>query len=125
MLGQGLFRWQRCFMGYEFNQLFIAESFQALYLDSRNRPMLLREDLQARQELCEDLAQSLAEHCIALRFCNDVPPEVLTQVHHGLLEPPSSLPAPEARWVTMRTAELLQWDVPDSLRTTPSSKARG
>lgn len=74
-------------VAYEFNQLFIAESFQALYLDCRGRSTLSREDLQARQEVCEGLAQSLSEHCLALRFRSDAPAaDVMTQLHEGLLE---------------------------------------
>jgi hypothetical protein len=111
---------------YEFNQLFIAESFQAMYLDSRGRSTLSREDLHARQEVCEELAQSLAEHCLGLRFRDDAfSAEVLTQLHVGLLNSPSSLPACEARWVTIRTAELLQWDVPDHLSQRSSLEVHG
>lgn len=104
-------------MGYEINQLFVAETFQQLYTDSRGRPTLCREEVQERQELCEDLAQSLAEVCLGLRFKVDASAsEALARCREGLLTPPSSLPAAEARWVAIRIAELLQWDVPDSLR---------
>lgn len=113
-------------MGYEVNQLFIAASFQALYADGRGRPTLPREELQARQELCEDLAQSLSEVCLGLRFKVDADEgEALARCHEGLLTPPSSLPEPEARWVAIRIAELLQWDVPDSLREPPCPEACG
>lgn len=106
-------------MSYEFNQLFIADSFQDLYLDSRGRSTLSREQLQARQELCEDLAQSLSEHCLTLQFRDDAAhTDVLAELHAGLLTPSASLLNGEARWVTVRTAELLQWDVPDFLRRT-------
>lgn len=98
-------------MGYEVNQLFVAESFQALYLE-RGRPTVSRAELEARHDLCEDLAQSLSETCLALRLRKDLSPsDILKQVHSGLLQPPSALPAPEARWIAIRTAELLQWDV--------------
>ena len=104
-------------MGYEINQLFVAETFQQLYADGRGRPTLSREKMQERQELCEDLAQSLAEVCLGLRFKVEASAsEALARCYEGLLTPPSSLPAAEARWVAVRIAELLQWDVPDSLR---------
>ncbi len=113
-------------MAYELNQLFIAESFHALYMDGRGRSTLSRQDLQARQELCEDLAQSLSKHCLGLQFRNDaLPPDVLTEVHTGLMTPSSSLPEPEARWVTIRTAELLRWDVPAFLRDEPCIGSAG
>lgn len=41
-------------MGYEINQLFVAETFQQLYADGRGQPRLSREEMHARQELCED-----------------------------------------------------------------------
>lgn len=107
-------------MGYDINQLYVADSFQALYLDSRGRPTLAREQLQVRQELCEDLAQSLSEACLGLRFKSDATADdALAQVHTGLLMHPSSLPPPEARWVAIRTAELLQWEVPEFLACGP------
>lgn len=111
-------------MGYDINQLFVAESFQGLYLDRRGRSTLPREELQARQELCEDLAQSLCEVCLGLDFKADASAkEALARCHEGLLTPPSSLPAPEARWVTTRIAELLQWEAPDFLREQPCTES--
>ncbi|WP_425258173.1 hypothetical protein ACPOLB_21955 [Rubrivivax sp. RP6-9] len=113
-------------MGHDINQVFVADSFQALYGDSRGHPTLAREQLQARQELCEDLAQSVSEACFGLRFNSGTTAgDALAQVHTGLLMPPSSLPAPEARWVAIRTAELLQWEVPEFLLTDPCPEACG
>jgi hypothetical protein len=104
-------------MGYEINQLFVAETFQQLYADGRGRSRLSREEMQARQELCKDIAQSLSEVCLGLRFKVDASAsEALARCYEGLLTPPSSLPAAEARWVVIRFAELLQWDAPNSLR---------
>jgi hypothetical protein len=104
-------------MGYEINQLFVAETFQQLYADSRGQPTLCHEKMQERQELCEDLTQSLAEACLGLHFKADAgTSEALSRCREGLLTPTSSLPASEARLVAIRIAELLQWDVPDSLR---------
>lgn len=113
-------------MGYDINQLYVADSFQALYQDSRGRPTLAREQLEARQELCEDLAQSLSEACLGLRFKSDTTADdALAQVHTGLLIPPWSLHPPEARWVAIRTAELLQWEVPEFLLADPCPEACG
>jgi len=113
-------------MGYDINQLYVADSFQALYLDSRGRPTMAREQLQARQELCEDLAQSLSEACLGLRFKSDATADdALAQVHTGLMMPPSPIPEPEARWVAIRVAELLQWGVPEFLLAHPCPEACG
>ena len=106
-------------MGYEFNQLFVAESFQALYLE-RGRSILSRDDLQARHELCEDTAQSLAEVCLGLQSTRDIPfAEAIKQCHDGLLNPPSPVTQPEARWVAIRVAELLACDVAELLGSPP------
>jgi hypothetical protein len=92
------------------NQLFVPDSFRGLYLDARGRLQLSRDALQQRYDLCEDLAQSLHEHCsMLLHRRSTTEDEVLAQVQQGLLQPPSSLPEAEARWVTTRTAELLGW----------------
>ena len=102
-------------VGYEFNQLFVAESFQAIYLE-RGRSILSRDDLQARHELCEDTAQSLAEVCLGLQSRDDISiAEVITQCRDGLLNPPSPVTRPEAQWVAIRVAELLGCDVPGFL----------
>lgn len=99
-------------MGYEFNQQVVAESFQALYVE-RGRPLLARADLEARHELCEDLAQSLCEVCLQLHDRQRAgSAEILAQIQAGLLQPPSALPAQEAGWVATRIAELLQWPQP-------------
>lgn len=104
-------------MSYEFNQLFIADSFQALYLDKNGRSTLTREALHARQELCEDLAQSLAEVCLELKSRNDIGlSAAIEQCHGGLLGADSGVSRAEADWVARRIAELLQQGVPDFLQ---------
>ena len=106
-------------MGYEFNQLFVAESFQALYLE-RGRSILSRDDLQARHDLCEDTAQSLAKLCLGLQSRTDISvAEAIKQCHDGVLNPPSPATPPEARWVAIRVAELLACDVPEILTGSP------
>jgi hypothetical protein len=101
------------------NQLFVAESFQALHLE-RGRSILSRDDLQARHDLCEDTAQSLAEVCLSLHARTDIQiADAIKQCHDGLLNPPSPVTQAEARCVAIRVAELLACDVPESLADTP------
>lgn len=108
-------------MSYEINQLFVAESFQALYLDRAGRSTLSREALHARQELCEDLAQSLSEVCLDLQSRNDLGlSAVIEQCHGGLLGADSGVSQEEARWVALRIAELLQHGVPEFLQPPPA-----
>ena len=47
------------------NQILIPPSFVALYSDARQRLQLPRSELQARYELCEDLACTLVEQAAA------------------------------------------------------------
>jgi predicted secreted protein len=102
-------------MGYEPNQIFIAPTFQALYMRA-GRITVSREELQARQELCEDMAQQVAEQCGALQFEKDLPEsEALRLCHQGLKSASGIVSEAEAAWVVRRTAELLQWPCPEWL----------
>jgi hypothetical protein len=104
-------------VSYEINQLFVADSFQAMYLDKAGRSTLSREALHARHELCEDLAQSLSEVCLDLQSRNDIGlPAAIEQCHAGLVGSDSGVSQAEAGWVTHRIAELLQQGAPEFLR---------
>lgn len=104
-------------MSYEINQLLIAESFQTLHLGTNGRPTLPHAELHARHELCEDLAQSLCEVCLALKGADDTDlSSAIRHCHDGLAGPDSGISRLEAGWVANRLAELLQHDAPDFLK---------
>jgi len=96
------------------SQILIPDSFVALYLaPGRAKPALPRDELAARYELCEDLAQALVEHARAMLFGQGVSEdEVLLRCHRGLLVEGSVVSAPQAEWVVRRLAELLDWECP-------------
>ena len=94
------------------NQITIPASFVAVYSDARMR---LRESMalvRSRHELCEDLACHLVEQ--AQRLYQEARSEegVLAGIHAGLAQPASGMTSGEARWVTLRLAELLAWHSP-------------
>ena len=96
------------------NQILIPPSFIALHSDARQRLLLPVDELRARYELCEDLAQHLVEQAQQL-YHGAVPSEeeVLRRIHAGLAGAESGVTPPEARWITLRLAELLQWHSPE------------
>ncbi|MFM2118573.1 MAG: hypothetical protein RL722_41 [Pseudomonadota bacterium] len=93
------------------SQLVVPDSFRALYLDARRQRLLIPvADLQARAELCEDLAQQLLDQ--AQRLHHDLgldQADVLLRCHAGLRDPSSGLTQGEAGWVVLRLAELAGW----------------
>mgnify|MGYP000281779136 CR=1 FL=1 len=78
----------------------------------------------ARYELCEDLACHLVAQAQQLLH-GAVPSEaqVLLRIYQGLCTPGSGCNASEARWITLRLAELLQWECP--LLVSPDTGAAG
>ena len=53
----------------EDSQILIPDSFVALYLNpGRSKPSVPRDELAARYELCEDLAQAMVEHARAMQI---------------------------------------------------------
>jgi hypothetical protein len=92
----------------------IPESFIALYLPrGRTRPTAPRQQIGARYDLCEDMAQMLTEHAYTTLFALSITEQlVLERVHQGLLAGDTVVDAAEARWITRRLAELLQWPPP-------------
>ena len=96
------------------SQIVVPPSFIALYLQpGRSRPSLPREEIAARHEHCEDLANLLTEQASArlweLGLSEDI---VLDRIRRGLLVGGTALPAAEAHWVICRLAELLGWQIP-------------
>lgn len=93
------------------SQILVPDSFIALYArPGRLRLSIPREELAARYELCEDLANHLVEQARGLHFGQGVAEdEVLVRCRRGLADPASGLSAAEAGWVVQRLAELLGW----------------
>ena len=95
-------------------QIDIPPSFFALYTERQQQR--LREPIalvRQRYEACEDLASHLVEHARVLAHV-EVPSEdeVLQRIHAGLRSADSGVSLPEARWVVLRLAELLDWRSP-------------
>lgn len=101
----------------------IPESFIALYLPrGRARPTAPRQTIAARYDLCEDMAQMLTEHARTTLFALAITEElVLERMHQGLLTDDSVVDRAEARWITHRLAELLEWPPPEL----PTDEGRG
>ena len=96
----------------EESQIVVPPSFIALFVDpGRSRPNVSRAEIAARYETCEDLANMLTEHARTILWQLGVAEvDVMVRVHRGLLDPASGVSAAEARWVTRRLAELLEWE---------------
>lgn len=95
-------------------QIDIPPSFFALFADPLRQRLrapigLVRE----RYEACEDLATALVEQARILAHV-EVPSEdeVLQRIHAGLRSSGAGVSADEARWVVLRLAELLGWQMP-------------
>jgi len=95
----------------EESQVIVPPSFVDLYLPpGRTRPTAPREEIAARHEICDDLAQALTEHARTVLWRHGVTEQdVLERIHNGLQEEGSGLSPDEARWVSLRLAELLEW----------------
>jgi hypothetical protein len=98
----------------EDNQAVIPRSFIELFTAAGAiRPHEPRDVIAARYDLCEDMAQMLTDHARAKLFELGVAEEdVLERVHRGLLVEGSVVARDEARWITCRLAELLDWPQP-------------
>ena len=89
-------------------QIDIPSSFIALHADVRGRLLLPLSNFRERYELCEDLAQHLAEHCRTLQVEIGVEAlDLLQRCERGLLASDSVVSESEAQWVMRRLAELL------------------
>lgn len=103
------------------NQIEVPPSFTTLYTSPAGRLTEKMPVVRARYELCEDLAQMLAEQAGVLQFkTGRTGAEVLQTLHDGLTGPDAVVSAPEAQWVVTRLAELA-----GLLRTDPPGPAPG
>ncbi|AVO48294.1 hypothetical protein C6568_02790 [Melaminivora suipulveris] len=103
------------------NQIIVPPSFLALYSDARGRLTVGAGAVRTRYELCEDLAGHLTEQA-RLLYHTQVPSEgeILQRMHAGLAAgPEAAVSAAEARWITLRLAELLGWPSPELPEITP------
>lgn len=96
------------------NQILVPDSFIALHSDARQRLRTHPAQLRSRYELCEDLASHLVEQAQLLYHRQGASESgVLSGIHAGLCAPGSGVNAAEARWITLRLAELLGWRCPE------------
>lgn len=95
------------------NQILVPDSFIALFSDARGRLREKAPTVRERYELCEDMACTLVAQA-ELLYQREGPSEagVLSGLHTALGAEETGLTPPEARWVTLRLAELLGWPAP-------------
>jgi hypothetical protein len=93
------------------NQIYIPESFTALFLaPGRYKPTASHAEVSARYELCEDMAHMLTDTAQTMQFSLGVTEQdVLMQCLRGLQAEASVVSLPESVWVVQRLAELLNW----------------
>ena len=96
---------------YDHNQTLVPESFLAVH-SLRGRPLLARDAMEQRYELCEDLALHTAAFLAAQQQDPDASDEALRRCFDGLRVEPVSVSASEAGWVIRRVAELQEWPAP-------------
>jgi len=97
------------------SQIEIPPSFLALYVaPGRQKPSLARDELAARYELCEDMAQMLTETARNMEFGLGITEaDVLARCLQGLRVEPTVVSEAESVWVVRRLAELLDWPAPE------------
>ena len=96
---------------YDHNQTLVPDSFLALH-SARGRPLLPRDQMEQRFELCEDLALHTAAFLAAQQQDPDGSDDALRRCLDGLRVEPAAVSAAEAVWVIRRVAELQDWPAP-------------
>ncbi len=96
---------------YDHNQTLVPDSFLALH-SAHGRSLLSRAEMEARFELCEDLALHTASFLAAHEQDPDGSDDALRRCHAGLCVEPAAVSAVEAAWVIRRVAELQDWFAP-------------
>ena len=93
------------------NQIEIPPSFMALFIEpGRQKPSASRDEVAARYELCEDMANMLIETASNMFFSLGITEKsVLVRCHDGLVGENPVVTKQEADWVVRRMAELLGW----------------
>jgi len=96
---------------YDHNQTLVPESFLALHA-RHGRALRPRAEIEARHELCEDVALHAAAFLAERHAEGDDTGEALKRCHDGLRADPGAFAAGEAAWVVRRVAELQEWPQP-------------
>ena len=104
---------------YDHNQTLVPESFLAIH-SRHGRALLPRAEMEARYELCEDLALHTAAFLARRHQPGEDTSEALRHCHAGLRADAGAFAPAEAAWVVRRVAELQEWDAPDWLATIES-----
>ena len=99
---------------YDHNQTLVPESFLALHA-RHGRALRPRAEIEARHELCEDLALHTAAFLAAHHRDGVDTSQALRRCHDGLRAGPAPCDASEAAWVVRRVAELQEWPQPEWL----------
>jgi hypothetical protein len=108
---------------YDHNQTLVPESFLAIH-SRHGRALGPRAAIEARYELCEDVALHAAAFLAARHQEGDDTSEALRRCHDGLLADPEAFAAAEAAWVVRRVAELQAWGAPGWLVDVDADAAR-
>jgi hypothetical protein len=95
---------------YDHNQTLVPESFLAIH-SRHGRTLRPRAEVEARHELCEDVAL----HAAAFLAARHQEGDALRRCHDGLRADPEAFTPAEAAWVVRRVAELQDWTQPDWL----------
>lgn len=96
---------------YDHNQTLVPESFLALHA-LHGRALRSRAEIEARYELCEDVALHASAFIAARYQEGDDTSEALQHCHEGLRADPAAFAVAEAAWVVRRVAELQEWPQP-------------
>ena len=94
---------------YDHNQTLLPDSFLALYV-RHGRPMVGRDELEARYEIAETIALRVAE--VVVNVPGDdagARREALQSVRESLVTPPATVSEAEATWVIARVVEICEW----------------
>lgn len=96
------------------NQIEVPPSFVALFASpSGHRLLQPMATVRERYELCEDLAQLLAEQAPTTLFRSGLDEAaVLDNMKLGLAHDDSPVQPQEASWVVTRVAEIVGWRLP-------------
>jgi hypothetical protein len=98
---------------YDHNQTLVPDSFLALH-SRQGRPLLSREEMEARHESCETLASQLAAALAQRGVGVDDADDALARVRDGLVGDGDASGADESQWVVHRIAELMDWPQPEA-----------
>ena len=105
---------------YDHNQTLVPEPFLALH-SRHGRALRPRAEIEARYEICEDVALHTAAFMAARQHADDDAGDALRRCHEGLRADPAAFSAAEAAWVIRRVAELQEWEQPGWLVDSSSS----